>query len=203
MVAMISDIVKPAVTRIITPTAKALLRVGLTPNSVTIAGAVGLVVSALIFYPSGNFIWGTVAVSFFALSDLFDGTMARISQQGSSRWGGFLDSTIDRITDSAVLLGLIFALDRASDDLLPVAAVALLTGILVPYIRAKAESLDVECRGGLAERTERLIIILLAIFLHGLGIAFMLAGGIWLVAILGAVTSIQRVLIVRKALSDS
>ena len=200
MVPMISDLVKPAVTRLITPTAKGLLRIGLTPNSVTIVGAVGLVSSAFIFYPSGDFIWGTVAVAFFALSDLFDGTMARISQQGSSRWGGFLDSTIDRITDSVVLISLIFFLDREHDDLLPVAAVALLTGILVPYIRAKAESLDIECRGGLAERTERLIIILLAIFLHGLGISYALAIGIWLVAILGALTSVQRVFIVRKAL---
>lgn len=200
MVPMISDIVKPAVTRLITPTAKGLLRIGLTPNSVTVVGAVGLVGAAFIFYPSGDFIWGTVAVAFFALSDLFDGTMARISQQGSSRWGGFLDSTIDRITDSALLIALIFFLDRESDGLLPVAAVALLTGILVPYIRAKAESLDIECRGGLAERTERLIIILLAILLHGLGLSYALAVGIWLVAILGALTSLQRVLIVRKAL---
>lgn len=197
---MISDIVKPAVTRIITPAAKALLRLGLTPNSVTVVGAIGLVASAFIFYPSGNFILGTVFVSFFALSDLFDGTMARISQQGSSRWGAFLDSTIDRITDSAVLISLIFALDKTHDDLLPVAAVALLTGILVPYIRAKAESLDVQCRGGLAERTERLIIILIAIFMHGFGVDYALAIGIWLVAILGAVTSVQRIFIVRKAL---
>lgn len=200
MVPMISDIVKPAVTRIITPMAKALLRVGLTPNSVTVVGAIGLIASAFVFYPAGDFIWGTVAVSFFALSDLFDGTMARISQKGSSRWGGFLDSTIDRITDSAVLMGLIFALDNENDNLLPVALIALLTGILVPYIRAKAESLDVECHGGLAERTERLIIVLLAILLHGFGVPFALATGIWLVAALGAVTSIQRILIVRRAL---
>ena len=200
MVAMISDIVKPAVTRLITPAAKGLLRIGLTPNSVTVVGAIGLVASAFVFYPAENFVWGTVAVTLFALSDLFDGTMARISQQGSSRWGGFLDSTIDRITDSAVLMALIFALNKEKNDLVPVAAVALLTGILVPYIRAKAESLDVECHGGLAERTERLIIILLAIFLHGLGVPYSLAIGIWLVAILGAITSLQRILIVRNAL---
>ena len=203
MCLMISDIVKPAVTRIITPAAKFLLRLGLTPNSVTVVGAIGLVTSAFIFYPAENFILGTVFVSFFALSDLFDGTMARISQQGSSRWGAFLDSTIDRITDSAVLMSLIFALDKEHDELLPVAAVALLTGILVPYIRAKAESLDVQCRGGLAERTERLIIILIAIFLHGFGLDYALAIGIWLVAILGAITSVQRIFIVRKALKGS
>jgi len=134
MVAMISDIVKPAVTRLITPTAKGLLRLGLTPNSVTVVGAIGLVASAFIFYPKENFIWGTAAVTFFALSDLFDGTMARISQQGSSRWGGFLDSTIDRVTDSAVLIALIFALNKVKNDLVPVQQIALLTGHLIPYI---------------------------------------------------------------------
>jgi CDP-diacylglycerol---glycerol-3-phosphate 3-phosphatidyltransferase len=202
MVAMLTDILKPAVTRVITPTAKGLLRLGLTPNSVTIVGAVGLVASALIFYPTKHFVIGTAAVTFFALSDLFDGTMARISQQGSSRWGGFLDSTIDRITDSAVLMGLILALDSEHDRLLPVAAAALLTGILVPYVRAKAESLDIECNGGLAERTERLIIVLVAIFLHGVGLPFALTTGIWLLAVLGAITTIQRVFIVRKALQE-
>ena len=199
MVAMISDILKPAVTRVITPTAQALLKVGLTPNIVTVSGAIGLVASALIFYPSGHLVLGTLFISIFALGDLFDGAMARISNHGSSTWGGFLDSTIDRVTDSAVLIGLIFFLDRSNDRLLPVAAIALVFGILVPYIRAKAESLGIACSGGLAERTERLIIMLLAILLHGLGISFALAVGIWLMAFLGAVTSLQRILIVRRA----
>ncbi len=201
MVLMISDILKPAVTRVITPTAQALLKVGLTPNIVTVSGAIGLVASALIFYPSGHLVLGTTLVAIFALGDLFDGTMARISNQGSSKWGGFLDSTIDRVTDSSVLIGLIFFLDRSGDRLLPVAAVALVFGILVPYIRAKAESLDIACSGGLAERTERLIIMLLAILLHGIGVSFALAVGIWLMALLGAITSVQRILIVRRAVT--
>jgi CDP-diacylglycerol--glycerol-3-phosphate 3-phosphatidyltransferase len=199
MVPMISDILKPAVTRVITPAAKGLLRLGLTPNSVTVSGAIGLVASAFVFYPSGHLFLGTAFVTVFALSDLFDGTMARISNQGSSKWGGFLDSTIDRVTDSSVLIGLILFLDKSHDRLLPVAAVALVFGILVPYIRAKAESLGIACSGGLAERTERLIIILLAIALQGMGISYALTVGIWLMAILGAITSLQRVLIVRRA----
>jgi CDP-diacylglycerol--glycerol-3-phosphate 3-phosphatidyltransferase len=199
MVVMISDILKPAVTRVITPTAQGLLKIGLTPNSVTVSGAVGLVASALFLYPSGHLVMGTAFIAFFALSDLFDGTMARISNQGSSRWGGFLDSTIDRVTDSSVLIGLILFLDKGHDRLLPVCAVALVFGILVPYIRAKAESLGIACSGGLAERTERLIIMLLSIALHGFGVPFALSVGIWMMAILGAFTSIQRVLIVRRA----
>jgi CDP-diacylglycerol--glycerol-3-phosphate 3-phosphatidyltransferase len=202
MVAMISDILKPALTRFITPTAQGLLNLGLTPDSVTVIGAVGLVASAFVFYPSGHLVLGTILITIFALGDLFDGTMARISNRGSSKWGGFLDSTIDRVTDSAVLIGLIFFLNKSNDRLIPVAAVALVFGILVPYIRAKAESLDIACSGGLAERTERLIILLLAIFLHGLSVPFALPVGIWAMAILGAITSMQRIMIVQRAVDN-
>jgi CDP-diacylglycerol--glycerol-3-phosphate 3-phosphatidyltransferase len=126
--------------------------------------------------------------------------MARISETGASRWGGFLDSTIDRITDSAILLGLTIALIETNDSLVPVALSALIMGTLVPYIRAKAESLGIECSGGIAERTERLIIALTAIGFEGLGIPFALAIGIWLLLALGTITAIQRILIVKAAL---
>ncbi|MEI9907918.1 MAG: CDP-alcohol phosphatidyltransferase family protein [Actinomycetota bacterium] len=197
---MISDLVKPAITRVITPASKALLKIGMTPNEVTVIGAVGLVASALIFYPTQHFAWGTFFITLFVFSDLFDGTMARISQKGSSKWGGFLDSTIDRVTDSAVIIGLLLGLNAEKDRLVPIVAISLLTGILVPYIRAKAESMDIQCSGGLAERTERMIIILVAIFLHGLGVPFALAIGVWLLVVLGAITVVQRVFTVRKAL---
>ena len=200
MVVMLSASLKPAVTRAITPIARGALRMGLTPNSVTFTGAIGLVASALYFYPRQEFFIGTLFVVFFALSDLLDGAMARISETGASRWGGFLDSTIDRITDSAILLGLTIALIETNDSLVPVALGALIMGTLVPYIRAKAESLGIECSGGIAERTERLIIALTAIGFEGLGIPFALAIGVWLLFILAAITSIQRILIVKAAL---
>lgn len=200
MVLMLSASLKPAVTRAINPIARGALRMGLTPNAVTFTGAIGLVASALYFYPRQDFFIGTLFIVFFALSDLFDGAMARISETGASRWGGFLDSTIDRITDSAILLGLTIALIETNDSLVPVALSALIMGTLVPYIRAKAESLGIECSGGIAERTERLIIALTAIGFEGLGIPFALAIGIWLLLALGAITALQRILIVKAAL---
>jgi len=200
MVVMLSASLKPAATRAINPIARGALRMGLTPNAVTATGALGLVVSALYFYPRQDFFIGTLLISFFALSDLFDGAMARISQRGASKWGGFLDSTIDRVTDSAILVGLILALIKIDDPLLPVALGALVAGTLVPYIRAKAESMEIECSGGIAERTERLIIALTAIGFEGLGIPYALAIGVWLLLILATVTVIQRVLIVKAAL---
>ncbi len=197
---MLSATLKPAVTRAINPIARGALRLGLTPNAVTFIGAAGLVVSALYFYPKQEFFVGTLVISAFALSDLFDGAMARISAKGASKWGGFLDSTIDRVTDSAILIGLILALIDLEDPLLPVALGALVVGTLVPYIRAKAESLGIECSGGIAERTERLIIALTAIGFEGLGVPYALAIGVWTLFILATVTVFQRIRIVKAAL---
>jgi len=196
---MLSRSLKPAVTRLITPVASFALRIGITPNAVTWIGAIGVITSALFFYPRGDFFVGTAVIAVFALSDLFDGAMARISKNGASVWGSFLDSTIDRLTDSAILLGISIYLINQSDHLSFVVILALVTGLLVPYIRAKAESFSVACSGGIAERTERLIMAMSAIALDGLGIPFVLAIGMWLLAALGAITVVQRMLIVRKA----
>ena len=196
---MISDIFKPAVVRLISPTARGLLRIGLTPNSVTTVGAIGVIATSLIAYPNGHLFGGTVAICCLALSDLFDGTMARLSQQGPSRWGGFLDSTIDRVTDSAIAMGLLIFLAKSNDPLSYVLLVSIVSGFLVSYIRAKAESLQIECKGGFAERTERLIILLTAIGFTGLGVDYILAAGIWALALASVVTVLQRLRIVWKA----
>jgi len=197
---MLSARLKPAVTKVITPVASFALRIGITPNAVTWVGAIGVVVSSLYFYPRGEFFVGTLIICVMALSDLFDGTMARLSSSGSSRWGGFLDSTIDRITDSAILLGVSLYLINQADSLAYVAIATLVTGLLVPYIRAKAESFGIACSGGIAERTERLIISLAAIGFDGLGVPYVLAVGMWLLAILGVFTVAQRMLIVKRAI---
>jgi len=203
MVLMISSALKPAVTRLINPLARAALRVGLTPNSVTILGALGLIISAAYFYSNEQYFVGTLVVTFFVLSDLFDGAMARISDKGATAWGGFLDSTIDRVTDSAIVISLALPLIRNEDVLAYPATVALVTGVLIPYIRAKAESFDIACSVGITERTERLIIILVAAGFHGLGVPYILAIGIWSLAILGLVTVFQRLQVVRKGLAGS
>jgi len=196
---MLSARLKPTVTRYITPVASAALRLGITPNAVTWTGAVAVVAAALYFYPKGEFFFGTLIICIMALSDLFDGTMARISHKGSSKWGGFLDSTIDRITDSAILVGVSIYLINNDDSLAIVVMVTLVTGILVPYIRAKAECFGIECSGGIAERTERLIISLAAIGFSGLGVPYIMAIGMWLLAVLGTYTVVQRMLIVKRA----
>jgi CDP-diacylglycerol--glycerol-3-phosphate 3-phosphatidyltransferase len=196
---MISDIFKPAVVRIISPAARGMLRIGLTPNSVTTIGAVGVIATSLIAYPNGHLFGGTVAICCLALSDLFDGTMARLSAQGPSKWGGFLDSTIDRVTDSAIAMGLLIYLARKDDPLSYVLLVSIVSSFLVSYIRAKAESLQIECKGGFAERTERLVILLTAIGFTGLGVSYILTVGVWALALASVFTVLQRMRIVWKA----
>ena len=198
---MISDIFKPAVVRIISPTAQILLRIGLTPNSVTTVGAIGVIATSLIAYPSGHLFGGTIVICILALSDLFDGTMARLSKKGASKWGGFLDSTFDRVTDSAIAMGLLIFLAEKNDSLAYVLMVSIVSGFLVSYIRAKAESLQIECKGGFAERTERLIILLTAIGFTGLGLQYILTIGVWALALASVITVFQRLRIIWKATS--
>ena len=197
---MISSHLKPQVTRLINPVVKMAVRLGVTANGVTISGAVGTVASALYFYPRGELFVGTLVICFFALSDLFDGAIARLTNGTGTTWGGFLDSTIDRVTDAAIVIGvLIYIIDR--DQIAAILIlISLVTGGLIPYIRAKAESLSIECSGGIAERTERIVISLTAIGLYGLGIEIALVIGFGILAMLGVVTVVQRMLIVYRAL---
>ena len=197
---MISSHLKPQVTRLINPVVKGAVRIGITANGVTIAGAIGTVGSALYFYPRGDFFVGTLVICFFALSDLFDGAIARLTNGTGTRWGGFLDSTIDRITDAAILIGaLLYIADRDSTAAILI-LISLVTGGLIPYIRAKAESMSIECSGGIAERTERIVISLTAIGFYGLGIDAALFVGFGLLSALGVITVAQRMVIVYRAL---
>jgi CDP-diacylglycerol---glycerol-3-phosphate 3-phosphatidyltransferase len=199
---MISSSLKPLVTRAINPVAAFAHARGVTPNAVTITGAFGTILGAAWFYSHENYFWGTLAISFFALSDLLDGAIARFSNKGPSAWGGLLDSTIDRITDAAITIALLLPLIREDDQLAYLGLATLVTGFLTPYIRAKAESFGIPCSVGIAERTERLIIILTGAGLHGLGVPFALAGAFWLLALLGLITVGQRFFVVYRGLAE-
>lgn len=200
MYLMLSNQLKPQVVRIISPIARGFLKIGLTPDAMTVLGTILVVFTSIKFIADGQLLLGFILVSLSTLSDLFDGTMARLSNKGASKWGSFLDSTLDRISDSAILISLSYYLISDSDRLAIVLLGAIPLTFLIPYIRAKAESLSIECSGGIAERTERLIIVLAAIGLAGLGVPYSLAIGIWLLALLSLITVLQRIVIVRHAL---
>ena len=200
MYSMIQNRFKAPVTALITPSCRFLLRIGITANWLTFIGAIGSSISALYFFSRGDFFLGTILVSLFALSDLFDGTMARLSEQGTTKWGALIDSTLDRATDAAIYAGVIsYAISSDNRNLALLALLALITGALIPYIRAKAESLGIACSVGIAERAERLIIILTATGLYGLGVNIALAGGLLLINIVGLITIVQRLLVVARS----
>ncbi|CAN2203697.1 PgsA Phosphatidylglycerophosphate synthase [Candidatus Nanopelagicaceae bacterium] len=195
-----SSAFKPAINRVIEPIARLAIRAKITPNAVTLLGTIGTIVSALYFYPRGDLFIGTILISFFALSDLFDGAIARLSERGASAWGGFLDSTCDRLTDSAILGGLAIYCILEEIAIYPVVIASIVIGFLVPYIRAKAESFGISCTIGIAERTERIILALTGIGLDGLGLPYALTISMWLLLGLGAITVVQRIVVVRKGL---
>jgi CDP-diacylglycerol--glycerol-3-phosphate 3-phosphatidyltransferase len=200
---MVSSAFKPAVTRVIAPIAKLAVKAGITPNAVTLLGTFGTTVAALYFYTRGDLFIGTLVISAFALSDLFDGAIARLSDHGPSSWGGFLDSTCDRLTDSAILGGLAIYCILEDLRIAPVVIASLVTGFLVSYIRAKSESYGIACTVGIAERTERIIIALTVIGLEGLGVPYALTIGMWTLLAAGLVTVIQRIQVVHQGLTKN
>jgi CDP-diacylglycerol--glycerol-3-phosphate 3-phosphatidyltransferase len=198
MYPMIQNRLRAPVTRLITPVCELLLRLGLTANMLTTIGAVGVVAASFSFLASGELFIGTLLITIFALSDLLDGTMARISKSNGSKWGAFLDSTLDRISDAAICIGL-WLYFRNEGLIAWLLLLNLFLGGLIPYIRAKAEALSIKCDVGIAERVERLIIILIGSGLYGLGVTIAMPISLIVLTILSLITVLQRIRVVYRA----
>ena len=189
-----------ATTRLFTPVARALLRAGVSPDAVTVAGTVGVSAAAQVLYPMDQLFWGTIVITLFVFSDLVDGIMAR-EAGASGPWGSFLDSTLDRIQDAAIFLALSWwGFGAGQTPAVGVlAGVCLALGMLVSYARAKAESLGLTASVGVAERAERLVLTLVFAGLTGLGLpTAVLTTVLALLAVASLVTVLQRVAAVRR-----
>jgi CDP-diacylglycerol--glycerol-3-phosphate 3-phosphatidyltransferase len=187
-------------TALFTPLARWLLKMGVSPDAVTVIGTAGVVVGALVFYPLGQLWWGTLFITAFIFSDVLDGIMARM-QDVKSRWGNFLDSTLDRIADGALFTGLaIWFFTGGANVPIAVAAMAcLVLGMVVSYARAKAESLGFTANTGIAERAERLVSVLVVTGFTGLGLPeAVLLVTLLLLAVASFITVVQRVVSVRR-----
>ncbi|MEY2798125.1 MAG: hypothetical protein RIS22_391 [Actinomycetota bacterium] len=190
---MISSFLRAPVARVVEPTARALTKRKVTPNQVTLVGAIGTCATSLIFFTRGELFVGTIAMLIFIFSDLVDGTMARLSG-ASSKFGAFLDSTSDRVVDATLIGSITYYLFTIDDSLQIVAWFALTGGFLVSYVKARAEASGFTCEGGFAERPERTIILLVSTGFAGLGVGYILAAGIWLIAITSFLTVGFRVI---------
>jgi CDP-diacylglycerol--glycerol-3-phosphate 3-phosphatidyltransferase len=196
---MLQRSLRDPVAKLIAPLVKILIKLRISANLISTIGGVGSTISALYFFPKGEFFTGVLWVAGFVIFDLFDGAVARSSSKGVSKWGAVLDSTLDRLSDAAIFIGALLFFIENDDPLVPLIIIAAVAAFMVSYIKARAESLNIVCDGGIAERSERLIIALVAYGLHGLEVEYAMAIGIWVLVLLSMITIAQRMLIVYKA----
>ncbi|WP_174248280.1 phosphatidylinositol phosphate synthase [Streptomyces hoynatensis] len=208
---MLNKYARAFFTRVLTPFAALLLRLRVSPDAVTLVGTAGVMAGALAFYPRGSFFWGTIVITLFVFSDLVDGNMAR--QIGaSSRWGAFLDSTLDRVADAAIFSALALWYAGEGDNLMlcAVTLFCLASGQVVSYTKARGESIGMPVKvNGLVERAERLVITLVCAGFAGLEdfgvphIGVVLPIALWVVAAGSLITLIQRMVTVRREAAEA
>lgn len=201
---MLNVLARARISTFVDPLGARLARTGISPDVVTLIGTTGAVAGAVVFFPQGWFLAGTLVIWFFVMFDMLDGAVAR-ARGTASRWGAFLDSTLDRVADAAVFGALVWWFAGVGGDehsgsagLLIASLLCLVLGTLTSYIKARAEGLGMTCNVGLAERSERLIIVLVGTGLEGLGVPYALAIALWLLVAASAITVVQRLIEVRR-----
>jgi CDP-diacylglycerol--glycerol-3-phosphate 3-phosphatidyltransferase len=193
MAKIFTDSARAVVARIFNAPAHALLRAGVSPNAVTVAGTIGVAVGAVVFGLTGNYLAGVIIITLSALTDLLDGTMAR-ARGSSSKFGALLDSTCDRIADGLTFGAVAYWFATHGRHWGAVAAlVALVAGQVVSYVKARAEGLGYSADVGLIERAERLIILGIGGLLSAFGVTYGLDYALVVLAVLSIVTIGQRV----------
>ena len=197
---MLNKYARALFTTIFTPVARLFLKLGISPDVVTVVGTIGVCVGALAFYPRHEFFWGTIVITLFVFSDTVDGVMARMSGR-SGKWGAYLDSTLDRVGDSAIFGGLVLWYAGSGDNFLMagLALACLILGSVVSYAKARAEGLGFSADVGIAERADRLVAVLATTGLVGIGLPeVVLAVVLALLAVASLITVVQRMLMVRR-----
>lgn len=190
------------------PIARGFVKIGVSANTVTVVGGLLSSASALVFFPTNMLIAGTIVTTILVIFDNLDGQMARMTGT-SSKWGAFLDSTMDRFSDSAIFVGLVLwgylhADDAAKFAVVTGALAALVFGSIVPYVRARAEGVGYTASVGIAERADRLIMALILILAIIFGASHWVMGiGLWILGVLALVTVIQRMVFVYKQMKEA
>lgn len=177
-----------------------LLKLGVSPDAVTLVGTLGVSTAALWFFPRGQLLVGVLVITAFVFSDMIDGWMARESGR-TSKFGAFLDSTLDRVGDAAVFAGLALYFVGPGDSMLYLclALVCLVSGSLTSYARARAEALGFTAKVGIAERADRLVSILVMTGFSGMfGLPILLYVTLWALALASTITVVQRIWVVRQ-----
>ncbi|MCW2760356.1 MAG: CDP-alcohol phosphatidyltransferase [Marmoricola sp.] len=182
------------------PFVNAFIKLGISPDAVTLVGTLGVSAGALVFFPQGELLIGVLVITAFVFSDLIDGAMARATGK-SSKFGAFFDSTLDRVGDGAIFGGLVLYFAGPGDNYLYLclALYCLVMGAVTSYARARAESLGMDAKGGIAERADRIVAILVTTGLSGLfDLPILLYVTLWALALANTETVVRRILMVRK-----
>jgi CDP-diacylglycerol---glycerol-3-phosphate 3-phosphatidyltransferase len=178
--------------RVFSAPARGLLRLGISPNAVTVAGTLGVIAGSLVFALTGRFILGVIIVTLSAFTDLIDGAMAR-ARGKSGQFGAFLDSTCDRIADGAIFGSVAYWLALHGRHWGAGAAlVCLVAGVAVSYAKARAEGLGMTANVGLVERAERLVAIGIGGLLTGFGVTYGIDVVLVILAVASVITLFQR-----------
>ena len=207
------DYLQKLIYNLINPIIKGMIKMGITPNMVTTIGFVGNVVATYLFIHASQLTplsmgfswigWGGAILLFSGLFDMMDGRLARLGNM-STTFGAFWDSTLDRYSELFSLFGITLYLMTASGIWAGVITfLALVGSIMVSYVRARAEGLGIECKVGLMQRPERVVVTALAAIITGMtGSLWWLIGGMTLIAVLANITAFWRVAHCYKQLKD-
>lgn len=197
---MLSFFGRASVSKVTAPLGQALNRTGLTPDAVTIIGTVATIAAALTLFPAGHLFVGTLVIWLFVMFDMLDGAMAR-ARGGGTRFGAVLDATCDRVADGAIFAGLAWwaIYHEQSRPLVIATLICLVCSQVISYAKARAEASGLSADGGLIERPDRLVIVLVGSGLTGLGLDWAIHVAMWLLAAGSVITVFQRVLAVRNS----
>ncbi len=189
---MLNVLARARVSAVLAPVGRALARARISPNALTVAGLVGVLIGTIGFAARGYLLLGVIIVTISAFTDVLDGAVARASGR-SSKWGALLDSTSDRIADAAIFGSLGFWLAGVHRPVAATGAIVSLAGaLIVSYVKARAEGLGYLCEVGIAERGERLIAVGAMTLLEVFGVPYALNIGLWLLAVACIITVGQR-----------
>jgi CDP-diacylglycerol--glycerol-3-phosphate 3-phosphatidyltransferase len=185
---------------VLLPFVRLFIKLGISPDTVTFVGTVGVCAGALVFFPTGYLLTGCIFITVFVFSDLIDGKMARELGR-SSRFGAFWDSTLDRFGDGAIFAGLALYFAGSGDSYLYVCVslYCLVMGSVTSYARARAESLGMDAKGGIAERADRLVLILVATGVGALlDLPVLMYAALWILVFANTYTVVFRIVKVRR-----
>lgn len=192
---MLSEYGRSGVAKAAHPLASFLVRIGVTANGITLAGLVLTCAVSIVLFGNGHLVAGAIVIALCALLDLLDGAVARAGD-GGSPYGALVDAVADRVADGVILASLTWWLVHTEPEngyALVVLLACLVLSQVVSYSKARADAGGLRTPGGLMERADRLVLILLGAGLAGLGVPWALEVGLTIVAVGSAVTVVQRV----------